>query len=76
MFARTTSRRCNNARIVRREFGDSSGELEKSLLAEFSAAEIRRDDFMFKDLVGEILHSLEGKRAKLELPLDVRATAS
>jgi len=55
--------------------GDSGGELEKTLFAEFSAAEIRRDDTPLKNWVGEILQRLDGKPTNIELPLDVRATA-
>lgn len=55
--------------------GDDIGELEQTLFAEFSNAEIARDDFNLKNYVEEILAHLDGKQTAFHLPLDVRATA-
>ena len=47
------------------------------LLAEFSKAEINRDDAGLKNFVEEILRRLDGshQQTHIDLPLDVRATA-
>jgi AraC family transcriptional regulator, regulatory protein of adaptative response / methylated-DNA-[protein]-cysteine methyltransferase len=55
--------------------GDSDEELEESLRREFSAAEILRDDVALRSWAEDLLHRLEGQRVRLNLPLDIRATA-
>jgi AraC family transcriptional regulator of adaptative response/methylated-DNA-[protein]-cysteine methyltransferase len=55
--------------------GDSEEELEAALRAEFSEAEIKRDEAALAGYVETILRHLDGQRTALDLPLDVRATA-
>jgi len=56
-------------------FGESAGELERELRAEFHAAEVHRDDTAVRRYLQPLLASLRGERVTLDLPLDVRATA-
>ena len=56
-------------------FGESEEALREELAAEFFAAEIARHDDRLKDAVTAILKSLDGEKAILTLPLDLRATA-
>ena len=55
--------------------GDADEELEESLRREFSAAEILRDDVALRSWAEDLLHHLEGQQVRLNLPLDIRATA-
>lgn len=55
--------------------GDDDAALVAGLAQEFAAAELRRDDAALADGVGAILRHLEGEPARLELPIDVQATA-
>jgi AraC family transcriptional regulator, regulatory protein of adaptative response / methylated-DNA-[protein]-cysteine methyltransferase len=55
--------------------GDSDKELEASLRAEYSEAEMKRDDQSLGKWVGALVDHLRGKHPRLELPLDVQATA-
>ena len=55
--------------------GDEEKTLQQELIKEFSRAEIRADDSFLKSSVNEILAHLEGKQPRLNLPLDVQATA-
>jgi AraC family transcriptional regulator of adaptative response/methylated-DNA-[protein]-cysteine methyltransferase len=57
------------------KLGDDGAELERLLLAEFSAAQLRRDDQTHQDWVQTILDFVAGREPHLHLPLDVRATA-
>jgi AraC family transcriptional regulator of adaptative response/methylated-DNA-[protein]-cysteine methyltransferase len=57
------------------QFGDSDGELEAALAAEYPAAELGRDAARLDDFVRALLLHLDGRESRLELPLDVRATA-
>jgi AraC family transcriptional regulator, regulatory protein of adaptative response / methylated-DNA-[protein]-cysteine methyltransferase len=57
------------------QFGDTEGELEAALAAEYPAAELRRDGARLDEFVGALLRHVEGGESKLDLPLDVRATA-
>jgi AraC family transcriptional regulator, regulatory protein of adaptative response / methylated-DNA-[protein]-cysteine methyltransferase len=50
-------------------------EIEQELFAEFSRAEIRRDDRALKEWLDAILRNLDGEQPHLDLPLDVQATA-
>lgn len=55
--------------------GDSDKELEAALRAEYSEAEMKRDDQFLGEWVGALVDHLGGKHPRLELPLDVQATA-
>lgn len=55
--------------------GDKDIELEANLHREFAAAEIARDDAKLRAAVAEIVKHLEAKQPRIELPLDIRATA-
>ncbi|HYH86649.1 MAG TPA: bifunctional DNA-binding transcriptional regulator/O6-methylguanine-DNA methyltransferase Ada [Pyrinomonadaceae bacterium] len=55
--------------------GDSEEELEAVLRAEFSEAEIGKDEAALAGYVETILRHLDGQQTALDLPLDVRATA-
>lgn len=56
-------------------FGGEDEGLESALRAEYPAAAIRRDATDLKDWVDALLEHLGGSRARLDLPLDLRATA-
>lgn len=55
--------------------GDTDAELEKDLREEFPHAEIKRDDSALRELVQKILSHLDNNEPRLDLPLDIRATA-
>jgi AraC family transcriptional regulator of adaptative response/methylated-DNA-[protein]-cysteine methyltransferase len=55
--------------------GDSDKELETALRTEYSEAEIHRDDKSLGEWVGALVDHLRGKHPRLDLPLDVQATA-
>jgi AraC family transcriptional regulator of adaptative response/methylated-DNA-[protein]-cysteine methyltransferase len=55
--------------------GDSDTALETDLRSEFPAAHIERNDGPLTEWVGEILDHLAGKRPRVDLPLDIQATA-
>ncbi|MFY9607189.1 MAG: bifunctional DNA-binding transcriptional regulator/O6-methylguanine-DNA methyltransferase Ada [Blastocatellia bacterium] len=55
--------------------GDSDKDLEAGLRSEYSEAEINRDDKSLGKWVGALVDHLGGKRRRLDLPLDVQATA-
>jgi len=54
---------------------DTDAELEKDLRVEFPAATIRRDDSALHEPVKKVLSHLNNKELRLDLPLDIRATA-
>ena len=56
-------------------FGDNDKELKNELEQEFFAAEITKDDAVLKTAVASILRGMNGERAILALPLDIRGTA-
>ena len=56
-------------------FGDDQNELMRELEAEFFAATVTEDDAGLKKAVDSILKGMNGERAILALPLDVRGTA-
>ncbi|HVF29329.1 MAG TPA: bifunctional DNA-binding transcriptional regulator/O6-methylguanine-DNA methyltransferase Ada [Pyrinomonadaceae bacterium] len=56
-------------------FGDDEESLLSELETEFFAAEVDRNDARLKDAVTAIVKSLDGEKAILTLPLDLRATA-
>ncbi|MBC8158383.1 MAG: methylated-DNA--[protein]-cysteine S-methyltransferase [Alphaproteobacteria bacterium] len=55
--------------------GDSDDFLENELRDEFPAAEIKRDDGALAARLKAVLDYLVGKTARIDLPLDIRATA-
>lgn len=55
--------------------GDDEASLEAFLRGEYAAAEIRREDEALKEWVQAILQHLSGRLPRLDLPLDLRATA-
>jgi AraC family transcriptional regulator of adaptative response/methylated-DNA-[protein]-cysteine methyltransferase len=55
--------------------GESQQELKKSVREEFPAAEIRRDPGFLTPWAGALREHLGGRLQKLDLPLDIRATA-
>ena len=57
------------------KLGDDADELEALLRSEFSAAEIVRDDAAQRGWIEAILLFVAGREPRLDLPLDVRATA-
>jgi AraC family transcriptional regulator, regulatory protein of adaptative response / methylated-DNA-[protein]-cysteine methyltransferase len=54
---------------------DADAELEKDLREEFPHAEIKRDDSALREQVQKILNHLDNNEPRLDLPLDIRATA-
>jgi AraC family transcriptional regulator, regulatory protein of adaptative response / methylated-DNA-[protein]-cysteine methyltransferase len=54
---------------------DTEEELVSTLEAEFSKADLQRDDKQLASYVKAILANLEGKLPHLDLPIDVKATA-
>ncbi len=55
--------------------GDSAAALERELAGEFPAAELRRDAAELSAWLETLLAYLDGRPARLDLPLDIRATA-
>jgi AraC family transcriptional regulator of adaptative response/methylated-DNA-[protein]-cysteine methyltransferase len=55
--------------------GDDDAALGRALRGEFPAAEIERDDAVLGAWVAAIVAHLSGEQPRLDLPLDVRATA-
>ena len=56
-------------------FADDDESLEENLKNEFPNAEIIRDAAVLKEFVDEILKYLGGENRRLDLPLDIQATA-
>lgn len=56
-------------------FADDDESLEENLKNEFPNAEIVRDAAVLKEFVDEILKHLGGENRRLDLPLDIQATA-
>lgn len=56
-------------------FADEDISLEENLKKEYPNAEIVKDAAILKDFVEEILKYLAGKNKRLDLPLDIQATA-
>ena len=61
--------------ICKIDFGDDAAALRTGLHAEFANATIERDDERFAPFIAQIQAYLQGRREKLELPLDIAATA-
>ncbi len=57
------------------KLGDSVAELESDLSKEFSAAEVRRNEELLAPSVQLIVDHLSDTRPRIDLPLDIRATA-
>ena len=55
--------------------GDEDAPLEAALRAEYPAAEVRRDDDGLNPWADDLLGHLDGRLPRLNLPIDVRATA-
>jgi AraC family transcriptional regulator of adaptative response/methylated-DNA-[protein]-cysteine methyltransferase len=55
--------------------GDDAPALEAGLIAEFPAARVQKTRGGLQRSVAAILASLEGREPRVELPLDIRATA-
>jgi AraC family transcriptional regulator, regulatory protein of adaptative response / methylated-DNA-[protein]-cysteine methyltransferase len=55
--------------------GDSETKLVQELKAEYPNAQISRADNSFERWVKEIVHLVDGKPPRVELPLDLQATA-
>jgi AraC family transcriptional regulator of adaptative response/methylated-DNA-[protein]-cysteine methyltransferase len=57
------------------QMGDSRSALEESLHAEFPAADCQRDPVFLKRWEESLREHLDGRLHKLDLPLDIQATA-
>ncbi|HEX8164092.1 MAG TPA: bifunctional DNA-binding transcriptional regulator/O6-methylguanine-DNA methyltransferase Ada [Pyrinomonadaceae bacterium] len=57
------------------QFGDRDEELAAALAAEYPSAAIRRDEAGLSEWIETLLRHVEGAQARLDLPLDLRATA-
>ncbi|HKP46029.1 MAG TPA: bifunctional DNA-binding transcriptional regulator/O6-methylguanine-DNA methyltransferase Ada, partial [Pyrinomonadaceae bacterium] len=57
------------------KLGDTDIELTKDLRAEFSAARIQRDEGQLQSALNTIVNYLDDKLPRIDLPLDIRATA-
>jgi AraC family transcriptional regulator of adaptative response/methylated-DNA-[protein]-cysteine methyltransferase len=69
LVARTIKGLCNVA------FADDDNALEANLMKEFPNAEVVKDANVLKEFVDEILRHLAGEKKRLDLPLDIQATA-
>ncbi|MDM7923582.1 MAG: bifunctional DNA-binding transcriptional regulator/O6-methylguanine-DNA methyltransferase Ada [Pyrinomonadaceae bacterium] len=69
LVARTIKGLCNVA------FADDDAALEENLKREFPKAEIVKDASVLKHFVDEIVKHIAGKKKRLDLPLDIQATA-
>jgi len=69
LVARTIKGLCNVA------FADKDKTLEENLKKEFPNAEIVKDAKVLNGFVDDILKHLSGKKKRLDLPLDIQATA-
>ena len=57
------------------QFGDSEAELTKSLRSEFPAADLQSDRAFLAPWTSALCEHLSGRLQKLDLPLDIQATA-
>jgi AraC family transcriptional regulator of adaptative response/methylated-DNA-[protein]-cysteine methyltransferase len=57
------------------KLADNDDEMERDLREEFPAARIERADSQLRQTVEEILRHLENRSPRVDLPLDIRATA-
>ena len=56
-------------------FGNSRRELETALREEFPQAQVERDEDGMTAWTAQLLQHLAGRRERIDLPLDIRATA-
>lgn len=57
------------------KLGDSQAKLEEDLRDEFPAADVRADEQSLRSSIEAIVDHIEGKTTRVDLPLDIRATA-
>jgi AraC family transcriptional regulator of adaptative response/methylated-DNA-[protein]-cysteine methyltransferase len=57
------------------QLGDSERKLEESVRAEFPAANLERDPAFLAPWAGRLREHLDGRLQKLDVPLDIQATA-
>jgi AraC family transcriptional regulator of adaptative response/methylated-DNA-[protein]-cysteine methyltransferase len=57
------------------KLSDNESQLESDLRTEYPEAEIHRNDQALRGPVRDLLDYLDGKQPRLDLPLDIRATA-
>ena len=57
------------------KLSDSEAQLQSELHAEYPQAEIHRNDAALNEPLKDVLDHLDGKQPRLDLPLDIRATA-
>jgi AraC family transcriptional regulator of adaptative response/methylated-DNA-[protein]-cysteine methyltransferase len=57
------------------KLSDTEAQLESDLSAEYPEAQIHRNDQVLREPVRDLLDYLDGKQPRLDLPLDIRATA-
>ncbi len=69
LVARTIKGLCNVA------FADDDASLEENLRREYPNAEVVKDAKVLKGFVDELLTHLSGEKKRLDLPLDIQATA-
>ncbi|MGD9587722.1 MAG: bifunctional DNA-binding transcriptional regulator/O6-methylguanine-DNA methyltransferase Ada [Pyrinomonadaceae bacterium] len=69
LVARTIKGLCNVA------FADDDSSLEENLRKEYPNAEVVKDAKVLKGFVDEILKHLSGEKKRLDLPIDIQATA-
>ncbi|HMQ04213.1 MAG TPA: bifunctional DNA-binding transcriptional regulator/O6-methylguanine-DNA methyltransferase Ada [Pyrinomonadaceae bacterium] len=69
LVARTIKGLCNVA------FADDDSSLEANLRKEYPNAEVIKDAKVLKGFVDEILKHLSGEKKRLDLPIDIQATA-
>ncbi len=69
LVARTIKGLCNVA------FADDDASLEANLRKEYPNAEVVKDAKVLKSFVDEILKHLSGEKKRLDIPIDIQATA-
>src|ERR1039457_7053043 len=57
------------------QFGGSAKKLEESVREEFPAADLQRDPAFLSPWAGQLRAHLDGRLQKLDVPLDIQATA-
>jgi len=57
------------------KLGDTASELDQDFRSEFAEAEISESDDKLAGAIEQILKHIAGRQPRLELPLDIRATA-
>src|SRR5579871_2294802 len=61
--------------VCKISMGDSVAKLETDLVGEFPRAQMVRDQEKLAGFIGHVLEHIRGNEPRLELPLDIRATA-